>query len=279
MVTKTPVVENSIPRRFLTKLLRNENGGRRSFTSGGVSFMENLSNYLQKSRLGLIEHCTVDKGGTSNNTSDNGLHKGGRIWVIWDPRLFEVDILDVSVQCIHTLVTDKARKTKFWFTVVYGLNKAAEREPLWNRLRHFYTAVNSPWLVGDDFNIVLASNDRIGGAPITNAEMRPLLQVVQDCELADLGARGAFFTWTNKHEVGTKIYSRIDRMLVNDEWTINFPTSYVHFLPEGMFDHCPALVKFEEEAYGRRAPFKYFNMWSLALEYDSIIRNGWQRKV
>ncbi|XP_074288929.1 uncharacterized protein LOC141614072 [Silene latifolia] len=198
MVTKTPVVENSIPRSYLTKLLRNENGGRRSFTSGGY--------------LSWRTYPTLCRS------------------PYW---------------CIHTFVTDKARKTKFWFTVVYGLNKAAEREPLW----------------------------------ITNAELRPLLQVVQDCKFADMRARGAFFTWTNKDEVGTKIYSRIDRMLVNDKWTINFPTSYVHYLPEGMFDHCPALVKLEEEPCGRRAPFKYFNMWSLSPDYDNIIRNGWQRQV
>ncbi|XP_074299370.1 uncharacterized protein LOC141630450 [Silene latifolia] len=279
MVAKTHVVENSIPRRFLTKLLRTETGGCRSFASGGVSFMENLSSSLQKSRLGLIEHCTVDKGGTSRTTSDNGLHKGGRIWVIWDPQLFEVDILDVSVQCIHSLVTDKVRKMKFWFTVVYGMNKAVEREPLWSSIRHYYSTVNGSWIVGGDFNTVLARNERIGGAPITNAEMRPLLQVVHDYELADLGARGAFFTWTNKHETGSKIYSRIDRMLVNDKWIIKFPNSYVHFLPEGMFDHCPALVKLKEEVYGRRAPFKYFNMWSLAPEYGSIIQNGWQKEI
>ncbi|XP_074299917.1 uncharacterized protein LOC141631098 [Silene latifolia] len=250
MVAKTPVVKKSIPRRFLTKLLRTETGGCRSFASGGVSFMENLLSSLQKSRLGLIEHCTVDKGGTSRTTSDNGLHKGGRIWVIWDPQLFEVDILDVSVQCIHSLVTDKVRKMKFWFTVVYGMNKAVEREPLWSSLRHYYLTVNGPWIVGGDFNTVLAGNERIGGAPITNAEMRPLLQVVHDCELADLGARGAFFTWTNKHETGSKIYRRIDRMLVNDECIIKFPNSYVHFLPEGMFDHYPALNGWKKEIQG-----------------------------
>ncbi|XP_074278034.1 uncharacterized protein LOC141601637 [Silene latifolia] len=108
--------------------------------------------------------------------------------------------------------------------------------------------------------------------------MRPLLQVVHECELADFRARGAFFTWTNKHEIGFKVYSRIDRMLINDEWAITFPDSYVHYIPESMFDHCPALIRLEGEGQRRGTSFKYFNMWSLSPHYESIIRNGWQRE-
>ncbi|XP_074271859.1 uncharacterized protein LOC141595792 [Silene latifolia] len=84
--------------------------------------------------------------------------------------------------------------------------------------------------------------------------MRPLVQVVHDCQLEDLGARGAFYTWTNKHEYGTKMYSRLDRVLVNADWVDMFPDSYVHFLPEGLFDHCPGLIQFEGEMPMRGTP-------------------------
>ncbi|XP_074270940.1 uncharacterized protein LOC141594850 [Silene latifolia] len=124
----------------------------------------------------------------------------------------------------------------------------------------------------------MASNERIGGALITNAEMAPLAQVVQDCQLEDLGARGSFYTSTNKHEYGTKIYSRPDRVLVNVEWVDMFPDSYVHYLSEGLFDHCPGLIHFEGEIHMRGTRFKYFNMLSLAPKYDSIIRNGWSKE-
>ncbi|XP_074303386.1 uncharacterized protein LOC141637872 [Silene latifolia] len=124
----------------------------------------------------------------------------------------------------------------------------------------------------------MASNERIGGAPITNAEMRPLVQVVHDYQLEDLSAKGAFYTWTNKHEHGTKVYSRLDRMLFNVDWMDCFPDSYVHFLPEGLIDHCPSLIHFEGEIHRRGNPFKYFNMWSLAPDYDNIVRTGWHRE-
>ncbi|XP_074315473.1 uncharacterized protein LOC141651673 [Silene latifolia] len=294
MVANTPIVENSLPRRFISRLMRNKDGGKR-FTTGGVTFMEALSNSMQKARLGLIEYRNMEKGessmgscslwnirGLNNPTkqleikrflsqnkvgicglletkskfknwnkvrvnlcddwsicTNSSLHKGRRIWLIWDPNAFEVEVYDVTVQSIHTKVLDKARRKLFWFTVVYGLNKQAERIPLWDSLRHYCNNVRGPWLVGGDFNAIMAINEIIGGAIITQAEMAPLAQVVQDCQLEDLGARGSFYTWTNKHEYCTKVYSRLDRVMVNVEWVDMFPDSYVHYLPEGLFDHCP----------------------------------------
>ncbi|XP_074301502.1 uncharacterized protein LOC141632896 [Silene latifolia] len=185
-----------------------------------------------------------------------------------------IKVYDITIQSIHTKVIDKTRKQTFWFIVVYGLNKQAEREPLWASLRYYHATVRGPWIVSGDFNAIMARNERIGGVPITNAEMRPLVQVVHDCQLEDLSAKGAFYTWTNKHEHETKVYSRLDRMLINVDWMDCFPDSYVHFLPEGLFDHCPSLIHFEGEIHRRGKPFKYFNMWSLEPDYDNIVRTG-----
>ncbi|XP_074270933.1 uncharacterized protein LOC141594843 [Silene latifolia] len=125
----------------------------------------------------------------------------------------------------------------------------------------------------------MASNERIRGAHITNAEMRPLLQVTQDCQLYDMGVKGAFYTWTNKHDVGSKVCSRLDRVLINDEWLAVFPDSYTHSLPEGVFDHCPAIIRLEVERQRSGYSLKYFNMWSSAPNYKDIVSNGWNQHV
>ncbi|XP_074265905.1 uncharacterized protein LOC141588359 [Silene latifolia] len=174
LVQQTPVVGSSMPRRFMAKFMRTETGEKRRFTDGGLSFMESLTHYLQTSRLG-ISTGAIERGEGSKSGAEYGLHRGGRIWLIWDPNSFEVEICDVTVQSIHASVVDKTRKNKFWFTVVYGLNHAADREVLWSSLRHYHSVICGPWLVDGDFNAVLARNERIGGASITNAELRPLL--------------------------------------------------------------------------------------------------------
>ncbi|XP_074315296.1 uncharacterized protein LOC141651483 [Silene latifolia] len=209
--------------------------------------------------------------------TNSSLHKGGRIWLIWDPSSYDVTIFDIQIQSIHTKVVDKVRRKEFWFTMVYGMNKLADREPLWDSLRKYHSGLNGPWLVGGDFNAIMASNERIGGAPITNAEMRPLSQLAHDCQLTDLSAKDSFYTWNNKHECGTKVYSRLDRTLINADWLCCFPDSFTHFLPEGIFDHCPGIVNFEIQSQRRGQSFKYFNMWSSAPGYKEIVQTGWDQ--
>ncbi|XP_074288300.1 uncharacterized protein LOC141613464 [Silene latifolia] len=150
--------------------------------------------------------------------TNSNLHPGGRIWIIWDPVLFEVDILDVTIQCIHTKVFDKARRKEFYYTVVYGLNSLGDREPLWQSIRSYHLQLNAPWLLCGDFNAIMERNERIGGAEITNAEIRPMADAIRDCQLTDMKARGAFYTWNNKQGTDYVIYSRIDRVFINEEW-------------------------------------------------------------
>ncbi|XP_074278014.1 uncharacterized protein LOC141601619 [Silene latifolia] len=104
----------------------------------------------------------------------------------------------------------------------------------------------------------------------------PLMQFVQDCNMADLKDKGAYYTWNNKHDVGSKVYSRIGRVLCNDEWMDCFPGSYVHFMPEVMFDHYPCLIRFKEEIQRRGKTFKYLNMWSFSSEFEDVVRKGWK---
>ena len=61
-------------------------------------------------------------------------HNGGRIWLIWDSKYFELEDISLYSQCIHVRVRDTNRKQAFWLTMVYGLNKAVERAELWRQL-------------------------------------------------------------------------------------------------------------------------------------------------
>ncbi|XP_074303827.1 uncharacterized protein LOC141638323 [Silene latifolia] len=187
--------------------MRGDNAERRLFTPGGLSFMESLTLSLQKSKAGLMERYCLKKvnlviiilimgslgfwnvRGMNKTSKQNEIkccHKGGRIWLIWDPGMFMV-----SIQ--------------------------------------------------------------------------------KGC--------GSFYTWTNKHEVGDKVYSRIDRVFTNEECLNVFPGSYANFLPEGLFDHCPCLINLEETIHNRKMPFKYFNMWASAPDFLETVQNSWGPEV
>ncbi|XP_074291686.1 uncharacterized protein LOC141618470 [Silene latifolia] len=81
---------------------------------------------------------------------------------------------------------------------------------------------------------------------------------------------GAFFTWNNKHEHSSKVYSKIDRVFIDDTWLKQFPDCFAHFLPEGLFDHCPCLIQFHHEGGRKGVPFKYFNMWFMLDNFKQM---------
>ncbi|XP_074305825.1 uncharacterized protein LOC141641047 [Silene latifolia] len=158
--------------------------------------------------------------------TNNSLHKNGRVWLLWDPNCFDVNVVDITSQTIHSFVLSKMTGRKFWFTVVYGFNHSTGRELLWNKLKEYAASCQEAWAVGGDFNNVLNYNERIG-SDITSAEIAPFQDCVHWCQLQDIPAIGSFFTWNNKQGVESRVYSRIDRMLVNDEWISKFPESYL----------------------------------------------------
>ncbi|XP_074291548.1 uncharacterized protein LOC141618348 [Silene latifolia] len=132
--------------------------------------------------------------------TNNSVAIGGRIWLLWNPGSFIVDILDVSPQSIHSRITMRGNQQVFFFTLVYGYNKAAERVNLWNSLKGYCSAVQGSWLVGGDFNNVLQPNERLGGAPVSLADIKPFQDCLHQCDLQDLKAIGSYYTWNNKQQ-------------------------------------------------------------------------------
>ena len=95
-----------------------------------------------------------------------------------------------------------------------------------------------------DFNAIIRMNDRIGGNAISSSEMQPMGRMIVDCEVDDLKMKGAYYTWNNKKDVEHLVYSRIDLVLMHEECLLQFPRSYAHFMPEGIYPHDPSIVRF-----------------------------------
>ncbi|XP_074318568.1 uncharacterized protein LOC141655383 [Silene latifolia] len=120
-------------------------------------------------------------------------HKGGRVWLMWNPQVFDVDVFDITSQTIHSFVQDKINGRKFWFTVVYGFNHINSRVELWEKLKEYSNSCNKAWAIGGDFNNVLQFQERIG-SEVTAAEIIPFQNCVSWCHLQDIPAIGSYFT-------------------------------------------------------------------------------------
>ncbi|XP_074265837.1 uncharacterized protein LOC141588288 [Silene latifolia] len=182
-------------------------------------------------------------------TTNNGYHSGGRIWVVWKPNLFRVNVLEYNAQYIHMKVDSLEDRRTFWFTMVYAFNGMHDREPLWDNLRRVACTVSGPWAVAGDFNCVLSASERVGGST-PSSEMEPFRRCVSDCGVMDITAIGALFTWNNKQKPQDRIYSKLDRFLVNKACS-----------NQGQSKRC----------------FKYYNMWGGSKKFLPIVRENWDK--
>ncbi|XP_074313570.1 uncharacterized protein LOC141648752 [Silene latifolia] len=125
--------------------------------------------------------------------------------------------------------------------VIYAFNGVGDREALWTNLKRLAKNVHGPWVLGGDFNCVIKGEERLGGN-VTQAESEPFQDCLKECNMVDIQAEGAFYTWNNKQPPDTRVYSRLDRLFVNHEWLVQYPSYFANFLPEGLLDHNPCLV-------------------------------------
>ncbi|XP_074306003.1 uncharacterized protein LOC141641231 [Silene latifolia] len=241
------------PARFLNRLTKKGEG-----ISSGPTFVDVLSYSIRKNLLnsmgkgpssqhinglfGLVEtkvrtnNITSVQDGLGNKwnfLNNNDIHESGRIWLLWDPSLFHVVLLMKDKQAIHVSVDHLQSGYSWTCSIIYGCNKDSERTSLWERI----------------------------GSEVTLAEIRDFQQCVDSCGLYDLVNQGAYFTWNNKQEENKRVFSRIDRVLANDLWIDSGPSGIASFLPEGLFDHSPCIIRLWDESARKPSCFKYFNMW------------------
>ncbi|XP_074320170.1 uncharacterized protein LOC141656972 [Silene latifolia] len=209
-------------------------------------------------------------------STNSAYHQGGRIWILWQASECDINFLEYDAQYIHMNILNKITNMRFFATMVYAFNGSTEREPLWTNLSRLASGIQGPWAIGGDFNCVLTETERVGGS-FSRQDAESFRHCLNQCDVIDSPAMGAIYTWNNKQCPADKVYSKLDRFLVNQDWLSSFPLLYAHFLPEGTFDHTPCLVQPTMQDDKRTRPFKYFNIWSLAPNFKEIVQNGWHR--
>ena len=106
---------------------------------------------------------------------------------------------------------------------------------------------------------------------------------LEDCcstaELDDLKFIGHKFTWTNKAPGDRLIARKLDRVLVNSCWSSIFQYAEAEFLPPGISDHCPMLIRSGIHCPSRKKPFKFINSWVLDPSFDEIVQSKWNTNM
>ncbi|XP_070021406.1 uncharacterized protein LOC142181303 [Nicotiana tabacum] len=162
--------------------------------------------------------------------------------------------------------------------MVYGFNEQAIRRKLWEDINQIGAKMDEPWAVMGDFNCILNREERIGSR-VTMAKTRDFKQCIEACGLKELRSSGAFFTWNNKQEGDSRVYSRIDKVLVNTECMTELSPSEVRFMHKGTYDHCPTIINWEGGNVKRKKLFRYFNMWSILPEFQIRVQEVRKKEI
>ncbi|XP_062103113.1 uncharacterized protein LOC133814132 [Humulus lupulus] len=107
----------------------------------------------------------------------------------------------------------------FLVTFIYAFNDANGREILWRDLKILARDHKQPWVVLGDFNDILNADERVGKR-VQGGSSSAFQDCIEECQLEDVKYSSCFFTWTKKQDKEGIIYSKIDRVMANQEWLI-----------------------------------------------------------
>ena len=139
------------------------------------------------------------------------MHPNGRIWILWDPAIVNVQVLLSTDQIIHMKVTIIQLQIQFAVSFIYGHNYYILRRGFWDSLRSLAPdLVSVPWITLGDFNIIRFSNEKVGGNPSMPTYIDDLNDCCLDISLEDLRSSGHHLTWS-KGSGQTFLARKLDR--------------------------------------------------------------------
>ncbi|CAN1160243.1 Transposon TX1 uncharacterized 149 kDa protein [Linum perenne] len=198
----------------------------------------------------------------------------GGIWLLWDDPLIKVCRLSHSEQFIHVEV-EADDKGHFLLTLAYASPILLRRRVLWQDLLCLSRHCTRPWLLAGDFNAMVDSSEKVGGARFNSAKAQEFREWIANCGLFDAGFTGPKFTWFRGN-----IRERLDRSLCNDKWLELFPTSATFHVERLKSDHRPILIRSSDEAAQVRPirPFRFNAAWLSHDDFKPMLDRSWQAR-
>nr|KYP46578.1 Transposon TX1 uncharacterized [Cajanus cajan] len=111
------------------------------------------------------------------------------------------------------------------------------------------------------------------------ARASQFVQLIDDCNLLDLGATGLRFTWY-RNQLGSVLAKRLDRALCDTQWQTLFPNAFVENLCRVYSDHCPLLVRCGGLSETKKdRPFRFQAAWATHKGFKKIVKDAWIRSM
>lgn len=187
-----------------------------------------------------------------------------------------VQELVIDEQILNVVV--RYRNQQPWLlSGIYASPNAVNRKALWEYLIEMGRVVKLPWMLVGDFNQIMFESEKKGGRPANQNQIEQLNEVVNRCELYDLGFTSPKFTWSNLRQGKENVQERLDRAICNYRWMRLFPNSHIWHLPRSRSDHNPILVGDRESQRQRRHVdnFRVQAAWFKHPGFEAVLTKCW----
>lgn len=204
-------------------------------------------------------------------------HGNGRIWVGWNPNLWNLDVLFTSSQVIHCKVQSlDFTSTSFFISFVYGLNSYIERRDLWNELGA--VSPSGSWCLMGDFNIIKDLSETNQPDDFWDIGKNDFKECTSSIGIDDLRGIGPLFTWWN-NQLSRPVHKKLDRVMGNSAWFSNFDLSLATFAHRGLSDHSLVLLNTGIKFSKPRRHFQFFNHMALLEGFMGAVGSAWNTPI
>ncbi|KAG5616052.1 hypothetical protein H5410_015876 [Solanum commersonii] len=188
------------------------------------------------------------------------------------------EVLEMHDQHITCSMKHVEHKEKFLVSCIYAKCKEQLRRPLWDRLLHF-SNMDIPWCTIGDFNVITSTEEKYGGIPYNMNKSLDFISIIEASGLVDIGYSSQHYTWCNQRAAEARVWKRLDRAMVNDNWLELMPQTTITHLPSVGSDHCPLLMEMEVRLEHKIKYFKFLHCWTENENFLDTVKGCWQKKI
>lgn len=143
---------------------------------------------------------------------------------------------------------------------------------LWESLESMAQRIQTLWVVGGNFNVILDLEEKQGGLQVTIQKTADFANCVNNCSLTEIKYTDSRFIWWNGRTDEDWQFKRLDRMFENQEFMDIFPSSEVHHLIRKGSDHDPLHLVCDNQTEPIIKPFKFLNFWTGHHKFKELIK-------
>jgi len=206
---------------------------------------------------------------------NEGVNGAGSILSLWHKEAFQYDRHVVGSGFIAVMGQHLKSNRLCVVVNVYAACNISDKVALWEALMTLKSSHQSmAWCLCGDFNAVRRDDERKGirGNSSKKKEIIGFNRFIETNFLVELPHVGKKYTWF-KSDGTTK--SRLDRILVSEEWLQIWPSCKQYTQPRVVSDHCALVVKSTVKDWGPK-PFRTIDAWWMESGFKDFVKEKWR---